>query len=280
MRRLSRTVNLPGGLLWLLLLLAVGCDRGDRLALGTESNDPYYRQGDQLKRQGRYQEALGAYLKVIEKRRDDAPESHLEAGLIYQQYLKDPIYAIFHFRKYLELAPNSRQADLVRQRVDAAMRDFARSLPAQPLESQATRLDLMGRIDELQKENLQLKEDIARLHQGGAIPGGSSDPAALPAAEAAPSRPVKRSPLFNPPPAGAHGAVVAAAPAAQQPATPPPKPLPTVGRRHVVSQGETLYKIAQLYYGSGSKWPQILEANRDVLKNENAVRAGMELKIP
>jgi nucleoid-associated protein YgaU len=74
--------------------------------------------------------------------------------------------------------------------------------------------------------------------------------------------------------------VAASAPATSQPANPPPKPLPTVGRRHVVSQGETLYKIAQRYYGSGSKWPQILEANRDVLTNENAVRAGMELKIP
>jgi tetratricopeptide (TPR) repeat protein len=280
MRSLFRTVNLPGGLLWLLLLLAAGCDGRDRLALGTESNDPYYRQGDQLKRQGRYQEALGAYLKVIEKRRDDAPESHLEAGLIYQQYLKDPIYAIFHFRKYLELAPNSRQADLVRQRVDAAMRDFARSLPAQPLESQAARLDLMGRIDELQKENLQLKEDIARLHQGGALPADNPDPAAASAAGSVPPRPVKRSPLFNPPPAGQAGAAVATAQAARPSAAPPPKPPPTIGRRHVVSPGETLYKIAQLYYGSGSKWPQILEANRDVLKNENAVRAGMELKIP
>lgn len=280
MRSLFRTVNLPGGLLWLLLLLAAGCDRGDRLALGTESNDPYYRQGDQLKRQGRYQEALGAYLKVIEKRHDDAPESHLEAGLIYQQYIKDPVYAIYHFRKYLELEPNSRQADLVRQRVDAAMRDFARSLPAQPLESQAARLELMGRIDELQKENLQLKEDLTRLHQGGAISAGGSDSTALPATESAPVRPVKRSPLFNPLPTGRPGAVVVSAPATSQPANPPPKPLPAVGRRHVVSQGETLYKIAQRYYGSGSKWPQILEANRDVLTNENAVRAGMELKIP
>jgi tetratricopeptide (TPR) repeat protein len=276
MRRLFRTVNLPGGLLWLLLLLAAGCERGDRLALGTENSDPYYRQGDQLKRQGRYQEALGAYLKVIEKRHDEAPESHLEAGLIFQQYIRDPVYAIYHFRKYLELEPNSRQADLVRQRVDAAMRDFARSLPAQPL----ARLELMGQIDELKKENLQLKEDIAKLHQGRTILAGGPDSAALPAAEAAPPRPIKRSPLFNPPPAGARGTEVATAPATAQPPTPPPKPLPTVGRRHVVSQGETLYKIAQLYYGSGSQWPQILEANRDVLKNENAVRAGLELKIP
>jgi len=82
-----------------------------RPSLGMETNEPYYRQGDQLKRQGRYQEALAAYLKVIEKRNEDAPESQLEAGLIYQQYLKDPIYAIYHFRKYLELEPNSRQAD-------------------------------------------------------------------------------------------------------------------------------------------------------------------------
>lgn len=279
MRSLFRTVNLPAGLLWLLLLLAAGCDGGDRLALGTESNDPYYRQGDQLKRQGRYQEALGAYLKVIEKRHDDAPESHLEAGLIYQQYTKDPVYAIYHFRKYLEQEPNSRQADLVRQRVDAAMRDFARSLPAQPLESQAARLELMGRIDELQKENLQLKEDLAKLHQGGVVPVRDSDSAAPPPAESAPTRPVKRSPLFNPP-GGAAGAVQATPPATGQPANPPTKPPPTVGRRHVVTQGETLYKIALLYYGSGSKWPQILEANRDVLRNENAVRAGMELKIP
>ena len=64
----------------------------------------------------------------------------------------------------------------------------------------------------------------------------------------------------------------AATTAANSPATP--------GRRHVVAQGDTLYKIAQRYYGNGSKWPEILEANRDVLKNENAVRPGMELRIP
>jgi tetratricopeptide (TPR) repeat protein len=279
MRSLFRIVNLPAGLLWLLLLLVAGCDGGDRLALGTESSDPHYRQGDQLKRQGRYQEALTAYLKVIEKRHDDAPESHLEAGLIYHQYIKDPIYAIYHFRKYLELGPKPAQADLVRQRVDAAMRDFARSLPAQPLESQAARLELMGQIDELKKENLLLKEEITRLHQGGMLSSRGPDTPALPAAESAPPRQIKRSPLFNPP-ASARAPEVVIAPATSQPPTPPPKPAPTAGRRHVVSQGETLYKIAQFYYGSGSKWPQILEANRDVLKNESAVRAGMELKIP
>ncbi|MFA5056898.1 MAG: peptidoglycan-binding protein, partial [Opitutaceae bacterium] len=190
MRRRFRTLNLSGGLLLLLLLLAAGCESSDRLALGSEGDDPQYRRGQQLLKQGHNQEALGAFLKVIEKRGDGAPESHLEAGLLYQQYLKDPIAAIYHFRKYVELQPNSRQVDLVRQRIDAAMRDFARTLPAQPLENQTAKLELMERIDALQKENLQLKEQIAALYQGGA---GNRGAAAVAPAEPAPAPTITRT---------------------------------------------------------------------------------------
>ena len=189
MRRLLRIVKMPGVLLGLLLLIAAGCDRTDRLSLGTETSEPYYRQADQLKRQGRYQEALAAYLKVIEKRNEDAPESHMEAGLIYLQFLKDPIYAIYHFRKYLELEPNSRQADLVRLRIDAATRDFARSLPARPMENQTLRLDLMARIDELQKENASLREEIAGVHPGVLGSDGDSDVTLIPVPVSLPSTP-------------------------------------------------------------------------------------------
>jgi tetratricopeptide (TPR) repeat protein len=276
MRRLSRTLNLAGGLLWLLALLAAGCARSDRLSLGAETNDPQYRRGQQFLKQGRNQEALGAFLKVIEERRDDAPESHLEAGLLYQQHFKDPISAIYHFRKYLEVLPNSRQADLVRQRIDAAMRDFARSLPGQPLENQTARFELLGRIDQLQQENQKLKDELAALGQGGAAAPARAAPAS------AASAPVTmRITGFNPSPAGPAGATVRPVPPSRQPAAAPASPPPAVaGRRHVVSQGDTLYKIAQRYYGSGAKWPEILEANRDQLKRENSVRPGMELRIP
>ena len=273
----SHSCNCLRALLWLLLLLPAGCDRPDRLALGSETSEPYYRQGDQLKRQGRYQEALAAYLKVIEKRNEDAPESHLEAGLIYQQYLKDPIIAIYHFRKYLELEPNSRQADLVRQRIDAAKRDFARTLPARPLEDQTLRLDLMSRIDELQKQNLELKEEIARLNHSATDRGGGSKAALVPVPESAPSRSVTR---------GSVSSATAADTAGAGPLQPiirpvvPAKPLPAAGRTHVVAEGETLSKIAQRYYGSSAKWQAILDANRDVLKDEKALQPGMTLKIP
>ena len=277
MRRLSHAANLCSALL-LVLLLTTGCEPGNRPAFGSEVNDPYYQRGKELLRQGRNQEALGAFLKVIEKRGDDAPESHLEAGLLYQQYVgPDPIAAIYHFNKYIELQPNSRQADLVRQRKDAAMRQFARSLPALSLETQAARLEFMSRIDELQKENLQLKEELAALHQGRT---SSNGPSGAPPPDAGSPPPATRALRLSPVTAAATATVTKPSQTARQPPAAAANPPPAAVRRHVVAQGETLYKIAQRYYGSGAKWPAILEANRDVLKNENSMRAGMELRIP
>ncbi len=282
MRRLSRTLNLAAGLLLLLALLGAGCERSDRLSLGAETSNPQYRRGQQFLKQGRIQEALGAFLKVIDERGDDAPESHLEAGLIYQQHpFKDPISAIYHFNKYLEVLPNSRQADLVRQRIDAAKRDFARTLPGQPLESQTERFELMEKIDQLQQENQQLKDELVTLRQGGGAALPSRAPVSAVPAGAASAPVTLRIAPFNPSPAGPAGVTVRPVPPARQPAAPPAAaPPPGIGRKHVVAQGDTLYKIAQRYYGNGAKWPEILEANRDQLKNENAVRPGMELRIP
>lgn len=58
-----------------------------------------------------------------------------------------------------------------------------------------------------------------------------------------------------------------------------PAPAPAT-RVHVVAAGETLGKISRKYYGSTSRWPEILAANRDVLKDEKSLVAGMKLKIP
>jgi len=38
--------------------------------------------------------------------------------------------------------------------------------------------------------------------------------------------------------------------------------------------------ISQRYYGTRSKWRDIYAANRDVMKSENDLKIGMQLKIP
>jgi len=49
---------------------------------------------------------------------------------------------------------------------------------------------------------------------------------------------------------------------------------------HEVKKGETLWKIAEHYYGDGSLYKQIFEANRDVLKDPNLIQVGQKLRIP
>jgi hypothetical protein len=105
---------LPRALLLTLLVGAGlwlgGCAENPRQLYATEADEPAFRQAEQFKRGNRYQEALTSYLRVIEKRGDDAPESHLETGLIYLHHIRDPIAAIYHFRRYVALRPNSQRS--------------------------------------------------------------------------------------------------------------------------------------------------------------------------
>jgi nucleoid-associated protein YgaU len=49
---------------------------------------------------------------------------------------------------------------------------------------------------------------------------------------------------------------------------------------HEVTKGESLWKIAERYYGDGSLYPKIFEANRDVLKDPDKIKIGQRLRIP
>ncbi|MBN2339058.1 MAG: LysM peptidoglycan-binding domain-containing protein [Acidobacteria bacterium] len=49
---------------------------------------------------------------------------------------------------------------------------------------------------------------------------------------------------------------------------------------HEVVKGDTLSKIAEKYYGDPGLYPQIFEANRDILDDPNLIRIGQKLRIP
>lgn len=66
------------------------------------------------------------------------------------------------------------------------------------------------------------------------------------------------------------------------PAPPPPqRPVePPRQRTHTVRQGDTLWGIARKYYGDGSKYPTIYNANRDKIKNPNLIYPNQVFVIP
>jgi nucleoid-associated protein YgaU len=256
-------------------------------------DDSYYREGQQMEHQGRWDEALAAYLKVIDHRGDAAPESNLNVGLIYLNHIKDPIYAIYHFRKYLDLEPNSKQAVYVRGLIDAAKRDFARALPGQPLQSQTEHLGVEEQVERLQRENDDLRAENAALRAGGPAPATHStsiDLGSIPSPQSLAEAP---APADSPAPislapvaqgdASAPGdnatSAISDAPPGQAPSAAPAAT--AGGRHHTVVRGDTLFSLAQKFYGNRSKWRDIYAANRGVLSSENSpLKIGMDLKIP
>ena len=64
------------------------------------------------------------------------------------------------------------------------------------------------------------------------------------------------------------------APAAQAPAAAAQE------RFHIVVAGDSLYTIARSLLGSGARWGEIFELNRDIITNPRMIRVGWRLRIP
>lgn len=228
-----------------------------------ETDEKQYQLAQSYKSQGRIEEALSAFLRVIDARRD-APESHLEAGYIYLRTMKDPVRAIYHFERYLQFKPQSPQAVQVRQLVETAQKEFARQLPAQPYEGELDRIDLMELVKSLKEENDSLKRELVmaekRVSQLENVLGQARR---MPQ----PAASVAASPV-QPVPSASTAA-----------ASPPPDP-ENVPRTYTVQSADTLTSISRRFYGTPSRWMDIYQANRDRLSSENALRVGQEIRIP
>jgi nucleoid-associated protein YgaU len=255
--------------------------------------------------------------------------------------------------------PNSRQAANVRGEIAAATREFARTLPGQPMDSQAARLGLGDEIESLRRENDELRAEVAAMRDGVAaapaahvaaagspaaegllalpaiggaaagspgVAGEISDPAAVDALSAPVQGPASTAGRAAPPgwarvsgsasdtasalgpalaPAAAGGAAGVAAVGAAATGASARLPMgaavtgsgaartsasggaasarsapPAAGRRHTVVKGDTLSNLSQKYYGTRSKWRDLLAANRDLLSGPNDLKIGMELRVP
>lgn len=276
------------------LLLVAGCGRGDGGIQIAEQDESLYQQGKQLLRQGREAEALGQFLKVIEIRGERAaPESHFEAGLIYLRQMKDPVSAIYHFRKYVDYPPaNSKQVQSVRELINTARREFAATLPGTLLEGQSARMEAAAELEALRRENEDLRAELATLRgNAGAAqnrPNRLVFPPVDPAVRPAPA------PANTTAPAQGGGGAVSFSPAPSptpraseeffQPApsnsgrgaaSNPRANAATSGKTHTVKPGEGLWRIAKQY---GVSPEAVARANG--ITDPTKIKEGTVLKIP
>jgi tetratricopeptide (TPR) repeat protein len=137
-------------------LALAGCDQVNKdsaAAQTDDSNNPNYKQAQQDLDNNNptgaiadYEAALGANPKLA--------GAHYELGVIYGDKMNDPVSSIYHFKRFIDLSPNSDKKDQVQALIDKESTVFAASLP----NSSAPSADDM---EKLQNENATLKKQVS-----------------------------------------------------------------------------------------------------------------------
>ncbi len=267
-------------------ILLSGCD-----LLTISQTSRHMREGNDAMSRGEVQRAVQHYESALDGTMLSA-EAHYRLGLLYEDQLKNPVAALHHFERYLELAPQGQFATDVKTYADRLRLTIVSNLadgsiiPAR----EAARL---------KNENLELQKQVAELRRGQQASRGTSSesrPAAPVARPAAPppamvvaaTPPPAPVPVATPEPevrravpvhvATATDAVSSAGVQPVQPAA--PAAAASAPRMHTVVKGDTLAGISRKYYGKAGQWQKIADANKETLPDPTKLKIGMELKIP
>ena len=212
-----------------------------------EEDDAAFQRGRSYLKVGKEEEALGEFLSVT-RRKMNSPKSHLEVGRLFLtlKSRKDPVAAIYHFRRFLFLENDSKEAPKVKQLIITAEREIIRDLPGEPYSDY---LDSLA----LKEENELLKREVADLRARQGLPISSTQ-------------------TLDPKPTLQKVGPQVVAPLK-------PKPV-ALARTYVVQKGDSLYAISRKFYGDSSKIDLIFNANRASLPSKDSLKLGQKLIIP
>jgi tetratricopeptide (TPR) repeat protein len=248
---------------------ACGCGRSGRISDTEAEREANYQRAKTFYEQHDFQAAAEFYKRALAVNSEFA-NAHLELGLICDDKLGDPISAIYHYRRYLELRPDSEKKQLVADFIERAKLSLAAKLPSSPIIDPSELTRLQDEKAALLQENAILRTRVAELEKAAS------------AAAVKPSASVDSTPTLAsaaPVTMPAAATVVMASAPVTLPATDAPSES-TRARVHVVQKGDTLYSLALRYYGTRAGWERIYQANRNGLPSRDQLKVGQQLVIP
>lgn len=247
--RLVRGAGLCGVLLVVAAVFFSSCSQQVASRDERDFRDPLVRKAQSRGRQGDKDGAIECLNKAL-ARKPDLAQASLELALLYDDYKKDYVKAIYHYQRYLELRPAAQKRGMIEDLIRKAKMSFAASISEQYSETGK-------KLQALEEENSRLKASLGEMRENMAkrVRSGA-------ARETFP---------------------VAGLPSGQQTqqvavcAANPSEPTSTV---YCVQAGDTLSLIAGKVYNNPRKWKVILDANRTNLVSPDRLRSGQVLTIP
>ena len=163
-RRIAITALIP------LLFLSAGCDQvfQDPAKRSLDTAEKKYNEGDYVSAIQYYEGALDGTVATA--------EVHYKMALLYDDKLKNPLAATYHFQRYLELSPSGSHAKDVRSFIQEDNLKLVSSLSHGAMMSQED-------AARLKNDNLILRKQIEQLRAAprtpaapGEAPAGNIDP--------------------------------------------------------------------------------------------------------
>lgn len=253
------SAEFSGVVLIIAAVLFSGCSRPVATLDDSDFRDPMIRKAQSKVRQGDKDGAVDCLNRALE-RRPDLAQAHLSLALLYDDYKKDYVRAIYHYERYLELRPVAQKRGLIEDLIRKAKVSFAASLSEQFSETGK-------KMQALEEENSRLKTNLREVRENLAKRVGGGKPREAPHDKDALK--LARQGGQVPP---AQNAAAASDQQAQIIA-----PASTV---YCVQAGDTLSLISAKMYHDPRKWKAILDANSTNLVSQDRLRTGQILIIP
>lgn len=256
--------------------------------VGKEKSHPFFVKAGSCKSVGNYKEAaqyFEEFLNVCPR----SPITHYELASLYNDNLNDPIKAVYHYQRYLELDKHSADAENVSKFIEVAKKkifddlskqyenadtskayaetDMAKKRLAQYVEYSAKlreqnqklreqNLIMRKRIESFSRESVKFRETAKSLReQSEKEPEDAPAPAQTSAAQETQKT----------------------APAAVQTET---QTQAAASKTHKVVKGDNLYNLSKKYYGSAKYWTVLRDANKEKLGRNSSVRIGQTIVVP
>jgi len=271
--------------------------------VGKEKSHPLYVKAAKEKSAGEYKEAARCYeefLLICPK----SSRTHHELGNLYSDNLNDPLRAVYHYRKWMEMNPDDKtNYEDVRLLAETAQKNLFKKLKEEYKDSAEAKqaaeelqrlkdqlAQAQNSLKQVEEQNQKMKETLlavkaerekmnaqiaARNKQNLAAAAAAEKNAAAPAGSAKANPAV---PGANPaaPAAAAKGKAAPAAAKGKAPAAPAGKTVTS----YKVLPGDTLIKVSVKCYGTPRYYHLIANANRGRIGRNNQIRIGQTLVIP
>ena len=261
--------------------------------VGKEKSHPLYVKAAKEKSAGEYKEAARCYeefLLICPK----SSRTHHELGNLYSDNLNDPLRAVYHYRKWMEMNPDDKtNFEDVRLLAETAQKNLFKKLKeeykdsaeakqaAEELQKLKDQLaQAQNSLKQVEEQNQEMKATLLKVKaereklNAQTAARNKQNLAAAAAAEKNTAAPAAAKGKAAP--ATAKGKAAPATAKGKEPAAPAGKTVTS----YKVQPGDTLIKVSQKCYGTSRYYHLIVEANRGRIGRNNQIRVGQTLVIP